>query len=368
MKSKAIFLFLALALVGNSALAAPRCARAHDLNLSQVDRFSRVVYKLLSFGTKGNDTTENRGEEKTVVNFSKYQEQIQHLQAFFKDAMVRRDKLIEGFANMTRTFYMPTTKYTSLRNVEEKVKVRFRKYFLRVLADKARRAMTPAKGFEDISWMEIKINHPDFPTAVKKLRLKVFDKDIRSWTNETLFVHQKEILAMRLKKLNPGKEGLVDLYVEFFNEMYSNPARRVDGLFAETEYERASYSIFIPHISDPNKTLEVQLTADYDILLVRLGDKEQFKKYMEYEIASEVKVPTSIQFTDQDLANYPGLNKVLEFKKWLIDNHNPAHPINRGKKNKIDKNIDRSEKDSKHDEDVLDHLMEIMTEILGLKS
>lgn len=356
MELKALILAFCLLLSG-FAQAAARCDSLHSgLTMDQLDRFSRTV--LLIQNGKKQDTTSLRQEVKFVVETSDLQKQLDSLQKIFGKHMKNRDKAPEGILNITSTLYLTVAKYKTLRGEEKSAKVRFRKYYTREAHDTAWKNLKVADELADKSWLELKIQHPDYPNVVTKPRLLALDRDIRHFVTDSFFQH-KEQLKQRLLQLNPGKEEEVNNALAFMTELYSNPRRRVENLYAKTEYERVSWSIKLPSSTNPEKTIDVQITLDENVRLTRLADKAKFNVYAPSETVIEVKVPVSYSaLSAKDIEAYPGLAHVKEFVQWLTQSHNLKYPMNKGKMSKIEKKgVDKDDpENSRHFEDLLDDL------------
>lgn len=351
------FVFLLTLSLSIQAVSAPFCSGIHrDLISRSLDRFSQTVLKIQN--GKKQDTTSLRQEVKFVVETSDLTKAMDQLQVFFGKSMKNRDKAPDGIFNITSTLYLTVAKYKTLQGVEKSAKVRFRKYYTREASDTAWKNLKVAKELADKSWLELKIQHPQYLNVVTKPRLLCLDRDIRFFVTDSFFTH-KDQLRQRLLQLNPGKEEEVENALAFFTEMYSNPNRRVENLFAKTEYERESWSIKIPHASDSSKTIDVQITLDQNVRLTRLADKEKFNVYDPSETVIEVKVPVAYSTLDDTaIAQYPGLAEVKAFVAWLQDFHNLKYPMNKGKMSKIEKKgwNNGNPETTRYHEDVLDDL------------
>lgn len=356
--SSSLFFFIFCVGMGfaeGASVLSPICAKAHGPRLA-MDRFSLHVLKMQN--GKKMDTTSLRQELKYVVQTTDLKISLNEMQNFFGSRMKNRDQAPHGFSNITSTLYLTTAKYRTLRDEIKKAKVRFRKYFLREASDVRWENLQVAEGLKDRSWLEIKIQHPDYPNVVTKPRLLVLDRDIRYFTTDVFHAH-KENLRNRLLQLNPGKAEEVENALSFFTELYSNPRRRVENLFAKTEYERESFSIKLENSKNPGEKIDVQITLDQNIRLTRLADKKKINAYSSNETVIEVKIPVAYaKLSAEDIAKFPELARIKEFVEWLNAKHNPKHAVNRGKMNKIEKDgIDKDDpENNEHFLDVLDDL------------
>lgn len=298
-----------------------------------LDRLSTIVLRIV--GNVVSDPTALRMELKGVVEKVAGKAKIQDLQSDFGEAFKLRDESIEGEVNITSSIYAESMKYLSPAGEEKTVKLRFRRYFSQKVRDIFRSSLMPARGFEDQSMMEIKIQHPFKKNVVVKLRVKVFSNDIPHLSSVDFFTFKKQIRD-RMLLLNKKKAEDVDLAIEFLSEAMNNPLRGRSGLFASTEYERESYSIKVPHVKAPGKVIEVQITADTNVKLTRLIDGQDFSVYGGDQVIYELKIPfDQSQLSEKDLEDYPGLKKIKEFKEWLEKNHDNEKEFNRGKINKV---------------------------------
>lgn len=335
----------------------PVCSDVHrNIEIKDLDRFSQTVLKIQN--GKKQDTTSLRQEVKYVVATEDLQKKLAELQAVFGKSMKNRDQAPDGFFNITSTMYLTVAKYKTLKGDERSAKVRFRKYYTREAPDTAWKNLIVSESLKDKSWLELKIQHPDYANVVTKPRLLCLDRDIKHFVTDSFFQH-KEQLRERLLQLNPGKEEEVENALAFMTELYSNPRRRVENLYAKTEYERVSWSIKLPHATRSKETIDVQITLDENVRLTRLADKAKFNVYGSDETVIEVKVPVAYSaLSDKDIEQYPGLAEVKTLIQWLDQSHNLKYPKNKGKMSKIEKKgIDRDDpENSRHFEDIVDAL------------
>lgn len=344
---KYFFTLLLVASMSNLA-EAMTCEKVHttismnDMAFFRLDKYSQHIYRIIN--RLGGDTTSLRKEEKFVIETAAGQKMMEELQGTFGSKMKNRDAAEDGFANVTSTKYVTVAKYTTKSGEEKSVKVRFRKYYVK---DKKTGYLTVAKGFEDYSWLEIKIQHPIYENAVTKLRLMSFDKDLKLFSSSE-FLDFMPYLEKQLLKLNPKVPDIVGLALGYFDILYQNPHRLVKDLYAKTEYERVSYSIKIAHVSDPKKSIDVQITIDRDVFLTRMADRATFNVYDILDSVYEIKIPVEFAgLTPQNIAEYPGLARIKELVQWMENKHNKKFPMNKGKMSKIEKDtVDKRDKRS----------------------
>ncbi|MCC2678234.1 MAG: hypothetical protein K0R29_810 [Pseudobdellovibrio sp.] len=296
----------------------------------------RVSQAVRLFQGDVQDTTALRQEVKFVVKSTQLESYLPVLEKYFGERFKNRDKAPEGYANITSTNYMTVGKY--IQNGKRlSAKVRFRKYFTRALADVQWRNLIVQPELADRSWLELKIQHPEFDNVVFKPRLIIYDKDIPKLITEKYFDY-KEGIVKRLLELNPKKAEDVRKFIAYFDALYTTPAMRVENMFAQTQYERTSYSI---KLKNGDTTIDVQITLDQNVRLTRLKDGSQFNAYGADETVVEVKIPVQYaKLTDADLAQIPELAEVKKLIEMLTQNHVDKYPINRGKMSKIDKKND----------------------------
>lgn len=297
------------------------------------DRVSKAVR---AFQGEAQDTTSLRQEVKYVVKSTQLESYLPVLEKFFGERFKNRDKAPEGYANITSTNYMTVGKYVQ-NGKWLSAKVRFRKYFTRALADVQWRNLIVQPELADKSWLELKIQHPEFDNVVFKPRLIILDKDIQKLITEKYFDYKDGIVA-RLKELNPKKLEDVQRFIDYFDALYTTPAMRVENMFAQTQYERTSYSI---KLKSGDKTIDVQITLDQNVRLTRLKDNSPFNAYGPDETVVEVKIPVQYaKLTPENIAEIPELAEVKKLIEMLSQNHVMKYPMNRGKMSKIDKKND----------------------------
>lgn len=306
-----------------------------------LDRLSISVLQIVRTMTKS--TTSLRQEVKYVVDAMAGMNEIQSMQQYFGSRMSNRDKAPEGYRNITSTLYLKIAKYLSPSGQLKSVKLRFRRYFVQKESDIHRREMIPAKGFENLMWLEIKIQHPWIPFVVTKLRLKCWTRDLPKLTDDSFFLYKDQIRS-RLVALNSKNVHEVDQTLTFLSELYSSPTHKKENLFAHTEYERESYSIKVPHATNPDESVEVQITIDQKVNAKRLIDEESFNVYGEDQAVYELKIPLQYaQLTNKDIEQFPGLVRIKQFKESLATNHDPKFPANKGKVSKVDTSVNAPE-------------------------
>ena len=297
------------------------------------DRLSKSVRVFQQGKT---DTTSLRQEVKYVVKTAEFDSYVPVLEDFFKARFKNRDKPEEGFANITSTRYMTVAKY--IQNGKKlSAKVRFRKYLTRKLTDTGWKQLLVSEKLADRSWLELKIQHPEYANVVFKPRLLIFDKDVEKLITEKYFDY-KDAILLRLHEINPGKEADIQKFADFFNALYTTPAMRVENMFAQTQYERTSYSIKLNRPDRPEEAIDVQITLDTNIRLKRLKDGKEFNVYGPDETVVEVKIP--VQYAKLAVADLQALPELAEIKKliaMLTEKHNQKYPENKGKMSKIDK-------------------------------
>lgn len=297
------------------------------------DRLSRAVK---AFQQGKTDTTSLRQEVKFVVKTKDLEAYIPSLANYFGSRFKNRDKAPNGFSNITSTRYMTVGKF--IQNFKKlSAKVRFRKYYIRKLSDVKWKHLVVQPELKDRSWLELKIQHPEYDNVVFKPRLKIYDKDIDKLVTEKYFDYKAGILK-RLLEINPGKEPDIAKFAAYFDALYTTPQMRVENMLAKTEYERTSYSIKLKNPAKPDETIDIQITLDYSIRLTRLRDGSTFNVYKADETVVEVKVPVAYsKLSKADIEAIPELTEIKKFIEMLDRHHVMDYPKNRGKMSKIDK-------------------------------
>lgn len=297
------------------------------------DRLSKAV-RIFQKGET--DTTSLRQEVKFVVKTADFENYLSVLENFFQERFKNRDKPAEGFANITSTRYMTIGKY--IQNGKQlSAKVRFRKYFTRALTDTHWKNLVVAKALAGRSWLELKIQHPEFDNVVFKPRLLISDKDVEKLITEKYFDYKEGILK-GLKELNVGKESDIEKFLGYFDALYSTPAMKTENMLAQTQYERTSYSIKLRRPGRPQEVVDVQITLDQNIRLTRLKDGKKFNAYGADETVVEVKVPLEFaKMSEADLLALPELAEIKKLIEMLDRKHVAIYPKNRGKMSKIEK-------------------------------
>ncbi len=327
---KNFFLISLIVLAGLRATAAPIMCK---LLFHTDDRVSKSVR---AFQNGQTDTTSLRQEVKYVVKTLDFDSYLPVLENYFRERFKNRDKPLEGFANITSTRYMSIGKF--IQNGKElSAKIRFRKYFTRELTDTKWKNLMVSEKLADRSWLELKIQHPEFDNVVFKPRLLILDKDIDKLVTDKYFDYKTGLIA-RLKELNPTKHADVEKFEAYFDALYTTPAMKVENMLAQTKYERTSYSIKLNHPDKPGEKIDIQITLDKNIVLIRLKDNKSFNVYAPDETVVEVKIPVQYaKLSESDLNAIPELAEVKKLLEMLQQKHLEKYPANRGKMSKIDK-------------------------------
>lgn len=325
-----ILLCLALAQTGFAASAL--CAKFHNLP----DKFSATVQK---FKNGQKDTTSLRQEKKFVIKTAELDEYLKHLEKLYGNRLKNRDKAPEGYRNVTVTQYMNIAKYFD-SGKELAAKVRARKYYTEEdngYVPENQRKLRVNPSLSDKSWLEIKIQHPNYENVVIKPRLLCFDRDIKKIITEDFF-DAKEGIRSRLLYLNPNKSADVDLFIEFFTNLYLSPSRRKENMYAITDYGRTSYSIKMQPGPNPGESIDIQMTLDTAVRLTRAKDGARFEPYSKDETVVEVKIPLQYSgLSPKDIQEIPDLVHIRDFIQWLEQRHIKKYPMNKGKMSKMEK-------------------------------
>ena len=299
----------------------------------------RVSQAVRTFQQGEVDTTSLRQEVKYVVKTADLKKMLEALERVFGTRLGVRELPPPGYANVTSTQYMKIGKYFQ-GGKKLSTKVRFRKYFTRKLEDVNWSNLKVHPDLIDKSWLELKIDHPDFDNVVFKPRLLIYDRDIQFISNSNFLLHRNEIQA-RLLQLNPNKSVDVIKFIEYFDALYTTPHMMVENMFAKTEYERTSYSLKLNNPADPSKKVDIQITLDESIHLTKLKNGKNFDVYKSDETVVEVKVPLKFSnLGEADIALIPELAEVKKFIETLDSRHVPDYAKNSGKMSKIEKDAE----------------------------
>lgn len=321
-------LLLATPTISEAAGAAVKCKYL----FREDDPVSKAVR---SFQTGQADTTSLRQEVKFVLKSADVNKQMEVLEGKFGSRFKNRDRAPEGFANVTSTHYMKVGKYFQ-NGKRLSTKVRFRKYLQRKLDDVNWQNLKVIPELADRSWLELKIDHPEFDNVVFKPRLQVLDRDINSIITAAGYQGSRAGIARRLHELNPTKKADVEKFLAYFDAMYSTPNMKVERMFAKTEYERTSYSIKIDNPAKPAEAIDIQITLDQSVHLTKLKNGQVIDAYKPDETVVEVKIPLAYAgLTRRDIEAIPELAEVKKLIEFLTGRHLPEYEMNSGKMGKI---------------------------------
>ena len=321
-------LLLTTPTIGEAAGAVVRCKYL----FREDDPVSKAIR---SFQSGQVDTTSLRQEVKFVLKSADVARQMEALEGRFGSRFKNRDMAPEGFANVTSTHYMKVGKYFQ-NGKKLSSKVRFRKYLQRKLDDVNWQHLKVIPELADRSWLELKIDHPDFDNVVFKPRLQVLDRDINSIVTADGYQGSREGIAKRLHELNPTKKGDVEKFLAYFDALYSTPTMKVERMFAKTEYERTSYSIKLDNPAKPGESIDIQITLDQSVHLTKLKNGQIVDAYKPDETVVEVKIPLAYAgLTRRNIEAIPELAEVKKLIEFLTGRHLPEYEMNSGKMGKI---------------------------------
>lgn len=330
-------LLLTTPTVGEAAGAVVRCKYL----FREDDPVSRAIR---SFQTGQADTTSLRQEVKFVLKSADVNRQMEVLEGKFGARFKNRDMAPPGYANVTSTHYMKVGKYFQ-NGKKLSSKVRFRKYYQRKLDDVNWQHLRVIPELADRSWLELKIDHPDFDNVVFKPRLQVLDSDINSIVTAAGYQGSRTGIVRRLHELNPTKKGDVDKFIAYFDALYSTPTMKVERMFAKTEYERTSYSIKLENPAKPGEFIDIQITLDQSVHLTKLKNGQIVDAYKPDETVVEVKIPLAYAgLTRKNIEAIPELAEVKKLIEFLTGRHLPEYEMNSGKMGKIP--IDEIDRDT----------------------
>lgn len=293
---------------------------------------SNAIHSLQSVNT---DTTSLRQEVKFVVKTADLNAYLPRVADFFQARMKNRDQAPVGYSNVTSTYYMPVAKYYQ-NGKKLSAKVRFRKYYTHAISDPSLADLKVIPELAERSWLELKIQHPVYDNVVFKPRLLVSDKDIEILINRK-FIESREGVIQRLKELNPGKQDLVQKFIDYFDALHSVPKKKKENMYAHTQYDRTSYSIKLNNPISKEDKIDIQITLDQNIHLTRIKDQQHFDVYSPDETVVEVKVPLKYsQLSDANLREVPELGEIKKLIEFLNRTHVEQYPKNKGKMSKIE--------------------------------
>jgi hypothetical protein len=285
-------------------------------------------------------TTGNRTEFKRTVFVEKLQEALKKLGTSFE--LKSRDAIKPGTKNVTVTHYLNVLKF-DYKGQELQVKIRFRKYG----TIKAGLVNTPENveinpEMKDVSFLEFKIDHPDFENSVLKPRALVNDADINMIGTPEFVKNFSQILNRAIEKNSKSAESIetTTKMQQLLKRLHEEgvPLKRD----SRTIYERTSYAL--PIKSEANKkSYEVQITIDEGILLYSYPHNKTVDAYKSEKPLTVVELKIPVEMVDRTTKGFdqtmlkaiPLLNTIQTFLNDLTQAQAPGYEANKGKQSLI---------------------------------
>ncbi len=311
----------------------------------RIDASPQLARTLLSFETHlgAGSTTSLRREDKYVVSRETIDRELTRLSTEFGDAFVLRDKKEEGRKNMTVTQYATPIVFT-VNGVRKSAKFRLRKYYSDAVAGGDMRAAGITDGR---SFLELKIDHPEYDGVVVKPRLLISDADADALQNRTAFVLGARAMSARWKTENPKiPASVIDGFISALMSTYTRVGSSLP-LFAKTAYVRDSYSLYISPSADAmtsgavtsTKPIEIQFTIDREINVLDSRTGRTIAAYGPNDAVVEIKVPLAFAALKQT-QQYAALGSVARIKAQLTADHNLAYARGAGKLSTFTRSVD----------------------------
>jgi hypothetical protein len=292
-----------------------------------------VSKKILAFDSGSGDTTSLRQEDKYVLEFANIKAGLDQLQAHFGLAMKERDASLPGQKNITVTEYLEPYSFSTGAEQGLKFKVRFRKYFVQDAQKPILDAsMKPAEFVKESQFVEFKIDHPDFPSAVIKPRIVMSDADVVLLHSRESYLQNRTQMIARLGQMNPKKSEEIARFIDVFDVLFIEHQQIKLVPYLQTAYVRESYSVKVASAKDPNVKLDIQLTVDHELDLTILENGQKVKAYKDSAAVIEIKIPVHLaKLSEKDIQEYPGLAEIKRFIEKMSDEHLPEYQKGSGK-------------------------------------
>ncbi len=243
-----------------------------------------------------NSTTGNRTEFKRTVKVADLKKALQTLAEKFE--LKPRDAIKPGTKNVTVTYYLNVLKF-DYKGQELGVKIRFRKYG--TIAQGLPNTIENVQinpDMKDVSFVEFKIDHPDFENSVLKPRGLQNDSDLAMIGTPEYLKNFDQILKRAVQKNSKSADS-----IEVITKI-QNVLKRLheEGVPLEkdsrTIYERTSYAL---PLTDPQtkKSYEIQITMDEGILLYSYPHKVDVDAYKSEEPLTVVELKIPVEMVDR---------------------------------------------------------------------
>ncbi len=295
-----------------------------------------------------NSTTGNRTEFKRTVLVEKLHQALGKLSKTF--TLKPRDIIRPGTKNVTVTHYLNILKF-DYKGQELGVKIRFRKYgtIQENLPNTPENVMINPD-MQDVSFLEFKIDHPDFDNSVLKPRGILLDSDLNMIGTPEFLIQFEQILSRALSKNSKNAES-AETITKMQNLLKQLHIAGVPlKLDSRTIYERTSYALPAKNL-DTKKEYEIQITIDEGILLYSYPHNKTVDAYKSESPLTvvELKIPVEMvdsetkSFSPQVLNAIPQLKAIQTFLDDLTTNQAPGYEANKGKQSLIKALLDAKE-------------------------
>lgn len=377
---KLLLLNIAIILISSNAYSAVRCenlflTQKQFAALFNPEKLSvKQSQKMIDATIPEKESGSTTGD-RTEYKFTLSKEVLSKKLKAFKNAIEaevagfilnNRDPVVKGFRNVTLTKYSKRFKLTLESGQKIVAKIRLRKYGLISNSEEVSVGnFNPIESMKDVSYLEFKIENPDYENSVLKPRIKIYDADAELLQNPNLKSDTYYEIAHRCMELNKTEDPAQQ---EITNKTVSLMLNAIHGLHKKgsqfkmeyvTLYERTSYKA--PIQSQVNgETYEIQITIDENISASSLSFKYEASNYKNQpEEISVTEMKLSIPLiekligdrianvpgkkravslenliallTPEDYQNFPGLKPVIEFLQTLQFNTLRSFEENHGK-------------------------------------
>lgn len=287
-----------------------------------------------------NSTTGNRSELKRTVPVESLKTSLQKLGQTF--SLQARDSVAPGTKNVTVTEYLNILNFP-FDDKSLGVKIRFRKYgTIDQSLDNRIENVRVIPALQEVSWVEFKIDHPDFENSVLKPRALMRDADIAKIGTPAFTKSFDQILDQTVRlnaKSQSGKQTALEIQKVLMELHAAQVPLKKDS---QTIYERTSFAI---PVENPiaGKVYEIQITIDEGILLFSYPHQMHIDAYKSEKPLTvvEVKIPVEMldsktqAFKEELLAQIPSLSAIQTFINDLTTAQAPGYTANKGKQSLI---------------------------------
>ncbi len=295
-----------------------------------------------------NSTTGNRTELKRTVLIEKLSLALEKLSQTFP--LKPRDTIKAGTKNVTVTQYLNILKF-DYKGQELSVKIRFRKYgTMRTGLPNIPENVQFIPEMKDVSFLEFKIDHPDFDNSVLKPRGLQLDSDIQMIGTPQFLAQFEQILERAVGRNSKNIDSIQTMtkmqnLLKYLHEV-GVPLQKD----SRTIYERTSYALPAKNI-ETNAEHEIQITIDEGILIYSYPHDKTIDAYQSEKPLAvvELKIPVEMidnrtkSFSDQFLQLVPALKKIQAFLDDLTSAQAPGFDMNKGKQSRIKTMLENNE-------------------------